>query len=75
MRSLNSFLIIPIFLAAIHAQTKTIDFAELERIVEAEIAAAKTPGASVAITRAANLGIVCKRRKTLHQAAETTPPA
>lgn len=49
MRLLYIFLIIPIFLTAIDAQTKTINFAELERTIEAEMQATKTPGASVTI--------------------------
>lgn len=49
MRLLYTFLIIPIFLTAIYAQTKAINFAELERTIEAEMQANKTPGASVAI--------------------------
>lgn len=32
-----------------HAQNKTIDFAELEKTIEAEIKEAKTPGAAVAV--------------------------
>ncbi len=49
MRLLFSFLIVPILLAAIRAQTKAIDFVELEKTIEAELKANKTPGAAVAI--------------------------
>lgn len=49
MKLFYSFLFIQIFLAMVHAQVKPIDFAELERTIEAELKANKTPGASVAI--------------------------
>lgn len=38
-----------LLLSIVSAQTKTIDFAELEKTIEAELAATKTPGASVAV--------------------------
>ncbi len=49
MRLLYSFFIILVLLIAIHAQTKTLDYVELERIIEAELKTNKTPGAAVAI--------------------------
>ncbi len=49
MRLLYSFLTVLFFLATVLAQTKTIDFTELERTIEAEMKANKTPGASIAI--------------------------
>lgn len=38
-----------LFVSTVSAQTKPTDFAELEKVIEAELAATKTPGAAVAI--------------------------
>ncbi len=37
--------------ATVAAQTKPVDFAELEKTIEAELAAAKTPGAAVVVVK------------------------
>lgn len=49
MRLVYSLLIILTFLAANFAQTKAFDYAELDRIIETEMKANRTPGASVAV--------------------------
>jgi CubicO group peptidase (beta-lactamase class C family) len=49
MRFIFSILIIAVCGLSIFARTKTPDFAELEKVIEAELAATKTPGAAVAI--------------------------
>ncbi len=49
MKFLNTIFILLILFANSFAQTKTIDFAELEKIIKDELAATKTPAASVAI--------------------------
>jgi CubicO group peptidase (beta-lactamase class C family) len=41
--------ILILFVSLVSAQSKTIDFAELEKIIEAELKDAKTPGAAVAV--------------------------
>src|SRR5688500_13798312 len=38
-----------LFISVVSAQTKTVDFSELEKTIEAELAATKIPGAAVAI--------------------------
>lgn len=38
-----------LLISTVYTQNKPVDFAELEKVVEAELAATKTPGASVAI--------------------------
>ncbi len=49
MKLFYSFLFFQIFWGTVHPQAKPIDFAELERTIEAELKANKTPGAAVAI--------------------------
>lgn len=49
MKRIFSIFVLTIFAFSVSAQTKTIDFAELEKTIEAELAATKTPGASFAI--------------------------
>ncbi len=49
MKHVFSIFALAILAFSISAQTKTIDFAELERTIEAELAATKTPGAAFAI--------------------------
>lgn len=49
IRIFFSFLFISIFSAAFYSQSKSIDFAELEKTIEAELKETKTPGAALAI--------------------------
>lgn len=46
---LNVAIFSALFISMVSAQTKTVDFSELEKTIEAELAATKTPGAAVAI--------------------------
>jgi hypothetical protein len=51
MRLLRLFLIIPILFAPIHAQTKTIDFVELEKTIEAELRTNREDGKDYALVK------------------------